>query len=87
MSHTSISISLPDEIAAMVDDVREREHRSRSDVVQEALRQYLGIVEPTIPEWQKKLLASELEAFRQDPNQPGLRPEELIGRLRDSRRG
>lgn len=87
MSHTSISISLPDEIAAMVDDVREREHRSRSEVVQEALRQYLGIVEPAIPDWQKELLASELEAFRQDPTQPGLRPEELIGRLRDSRRG
>jgi len=87
LSHTSISISLPDEIVALVDDILEREHRSRSDVVQEALRQYLGITEPAIPEGQKELLASELEAFRQDPTQPGLRPEELIGRLRDSRRG
>ncbi len=46
MSNTSVPISLPDELVALIDEEGKREHRSRSEVVQEALRQYLGVAEP-----------------------------------------
>jgi CopG family transcriptional regulator/antitoxin EndoAI len=45
MSRTSstLSVSLPPEMARILDRVRRSEHRTRSEVVREALRQYLDI--------------------------------------------
>ena len=85
MSNTSVSISLPDELVALVEQKRKQEHRSRSEIVQEALRQYLGIVEPAIPDWHKELVLAELEAFRRDPDQETYSPDEVIAGLRASR--
>ena len=82
MSNTSVSISLPDELVALIDQEGEREDRSRSEVVQQALRQYVGVTEPTIPAWHEELVLAELETYRSDPDQKTYSPEEVIASLR-----
>ena len=44
MSRTTatFSVSLPPEMAAELEQVRTEEHRTRSELVREALRQYIG---------------------------------------------
>ncbi|HWL95248.1 MAG TPA: ribbon-helix-helix protein, CopG family, partial [Phycisphaerae bacterium] len=42
MSRKTMTISLPIEMVRHVDVVRKREHRTRSELVREALRVYLG---------------------------------------------
>jgi metal-responsive CopG/Arc/MetJ family transcriptional regulator len=44
-----IAVTLPEELFDMVERLREIEHRSRSEVFQEALRRYFGepVYEPT----------------------------------------
>lgn len=39
----TVSVSLPEEIKDTLDDLSEREGRSRSEVVREALREYLFV--------------------------------------------
>jgi metal-responsive CopG/Arc/MetJ family transcriptional regulator len=43
MSRTTatFTVSLPPEMMALLDDAMKREHRTRSELVREALRQYL----------------------------------------------
>ena len=43
MPRANINISLPAEMAREVDKARKREHRTRSELVREALRAYLGV--------------------------------------------
>lgn len=40
---TKVMISFPDEFLAQVDRVAQEEHRSRSELVREALRFYIGL--------------------------------------------
>ena len=60
MGYTNLSISLPDELLAIVEGLRVREHRSRSEVMREALRLYFehrGLIEDPLP--------GEIEAIRE----------------------
>ena len=42
MSSKMISISIPEEILPELDEAAQSEHRSRSDLIREALRRYLS---------------------------------------------
>ena len=63
-----IAVTLPEELFDMVERLREIEHRSRSEVFQEALRRYFGepVYEPTDEE--RRLLEEALTALQQQPN-------------------
>lgn len=49
MSVKKVAITLPDELFDMVERLRDIEHRSRSEVLQDALRRYFGepVYKPT----------------------------------------
>jgi metal-responsive CopG/Arc/MetJ family transcriptional regulator len=49
MSVKKVAVTLPEELFDMVERLRDIEHRSRSDVFQDALRRYFGepVYEPT----------------------------------------
>ena len=52
MAYRNLSISLPEELVALVELVQRREHRSRSEVMREALRLYFerrGLIEDPLP--------------------------------------
>lgn len=56
MTARKVAVTLPEPLYDMVERARDVEHRSRSEVVQEALRQYFGeSVYRTSPE-EKRLL-------------------------------
>jgi Arc/MetJ-type ribon-helix-helix transcriptional regulator len=62
-----IAVTLPEELFEMVERLREIEHRSRSEVFQEALRRYFGapVYEPT--EEERRLLDEALADLERDP--------------------
>lgn len=65
MSVKKVAVTLPEELYDMVERLRDIEHRSRSDVFQDALRRYFGepVYEPT--EDERRLLdeaVTELDA-------------------------
>lgn len=68
MAVRKIAVTLPEELFDMVERLREIEHRSRSEVFQEALRRYFGepVYEPTDEE--RRLLDEALAAVEQQPN-------------------
>ncbi len=43
---TKVMVSFPEEFLTQVDEVAELEHRSRSELIREALRQYIAWREP-----------------------------------------
>ena len=69
MAVRKIAVTLPEELFAMVERLREIEHRSRSEVFQEALRRYFGepVYEPTDQE--RRLLDEALTDLDQHPQQ------------------
>ena len=69
MGVKKVAITLPDELYAMVERAREVEHRSRSEVIQEALRSHFGgpIYRPT--EQERAVLDTALEDFAVDTSQ------------------
>jgi len=42
MTHKTLTISLPEELLEVVEKARAIEHRSRSEIIQEAIRRYFG---------------------------------------------
>lgn len=62
-----IAVTLPEELFDMVERLREIEHRSRSEVFQEALRRYFGepVYEPTDEE--RRLLDEALDDLQEHP--------------------
>jgi Arc/MetJ-type ribon-helix-helix transcriptional regulator len=63
-----VAVTLPEELFDMVERLREIEHRSRSEVFQEALRRYFGepVHEPTDEE--RRLLDGALAEAEQQPD-------------------
>lgn len=63
-----VAVTLPEELFDMVERLREIEHRSRSEVFQEALRRYFGepVYEPT--EEERRLLDEALAEADQQPD-------------------
>jgi metal-responsive CopG/Arc/MetJ family transcriptional regulator len=68
MSVRKVAVTLPEELFAMIERLRDIEHRSRSEVFQEALRRYLGepVYEPT--EDERRLLDGALSDLESHPD-------------------
>ena len=68
MAVRKIAVTLPEELFDMVERLREIEHRSRSEVFQEALRRYFGepVYEPT--EEERRLLDEALAEAEKQPD-------------------
>lgn len=68
MAVRKIAVTLPEELFDMVERLRQIEHRSRSEVFQEALRRYFGepVYEPTDEEL--RLLHEALVEAEQQPD-------------------
>jgi Arc/MetJ-type ribon-helix-helix transcriptional regulator len=75
-----IAITLPEELFDMVERLRSIEHRSRSEVMQDAVRSYLGapVYEPT--EEEKALLDQSLLDLEAEPD-AGVPWDEVRDRL------
>lgn len=67
MAVRKVAITLPEELYELVERARAIEHRSRSEVVQEALRTHFG--EPTYrpTEEERAQLLAALDAIQADP--------------------
>ncbi len=68
MSVKKVAVTLPEELFDMVERLRDIEHRSRSDVFQDALRRYFGepVYEPT--EDERRLLDEALTDLEAHPD-------------------
>jgi metal-responsive CopG/Arc/MetJ family transcriptional regulator len=62
-----VAITLPEELYELVERARKIEHRTRSELIQEALRTHFGepVYAPT--EAERRMLDEALEDLRQDP--------------------
>lgn len=68
MAVRKVAVTLPEELFDMVERLRAIEHRSRSDVFQEALRRYFGepVYEPT--EDERRRLDDALATLEREPD-------------------
>lgn len=67
MAHKTLTVSLPEELLAIVEKARAIEHRSRSEIIQEAIRCYFGepVYVPTDEE--RRLLNEALTGLKRSP--------------------
>lgn len=67
MAVRKVAVTLPEELYEMVEQARRIEHRSRSEVIQEALRTHFG--EPTYrpTDAEREALVEALDAAQEDP--------------------
>ena len=67
MAHKTLTISLPEELLDIVERARSIEHRSRSEIIQEAIRRYFGepVYVPTDEE--RRLLGEALTDLERSP--------------------
>jgi len=68
MAVRKVAVTLPEELFEMVERLRDIEHRSRSEVFQDALRRYFGepVYEPTDEE--RRLLDEALARLEREPD-------------------
>jgi Arc/MetJ-type ribon-helix-helix transcriptional regulator len=71
MSARSMTVTLPEELLTLVEDVCRKEHRTRSELVREALRRYIRAAEqePPLHGWQREILAERLAAAKARPGE------------------
>lgn len=67
MAVRKVAVTLPEELYNLVERAREIEHRSRSEIIQEALRTHFG--EPTYrpSDDERAALVAALDAAQADP--------------------
>ncbi|MCA0435882.1 MAG: ribbon-helix-helix protein, CopG family [Austwickia sp.] len=67
MAVRKVAVTLPEELYALVERARTLEHRSRSEIIQEALRTHFG--EPTYRpnDDERSALVAALDAAQEDP--------------------
>ncbi len=67
MAHKTLTVSLPEELLEIVEKARAIEHRSRSEIIQEAIRRYFGepVYVPT--EEERRLLGEALLDLERSP--------------------
>lgn len=84
MAVKKVAVTLPEELFEMVERAREIEHRSRSELIQEALRSHFGesVYVPT--EEERRMLDQALEDVETDPR-AGRSWEEIRDELRSRR--
>lgn len=69
MATKNFSVTLPEELFEQIEELREREHQSRSELVGEALRSYIhgsGQGEE-LHGWQRQVLDQRLAAAKAEP--------------------
>lgn len=70
MSTRNFSMTLPEELFEQVEELRQREHRTRSELIREALRRYIRTAEdPPLHDWQRQILAQRLAAAKARPGE------------------
>jgi CopG family transcriptional regulator / antitoxin EndoAI len=62
-----VAVTLPEELYELVERARKIEHRTRSELIQEALRTHFGEPVYTPTEAERRMLDEALEDLRQDP--------------------
>jgi len=60
----TVTVSLPPQLVAELDRMREREHRTRSEILREALRRYITVAERDRVIPIEEALPEEIEAMR-----------------------
>jgi len=67
MAHKTLTVSLPEELLEIVEKARAIEHRSRSEIIQEAIRRYFGepVYVPTAEE--RIMLADAMTEVERNP--------------------
>ena len=60
----TVMVSLPPQLVAELDRMREREHRTRSEILREALRRYITVAERDRVIPIEEALPEEIEAMR-----------------------
>lgn len=84
MAVEKVAVTLPKELYEMVERARAVEHRSRSEVIQEALRTYFGEPVYRATEEERAALVAALDTAQADPE--SLRDwAEIRGSLRGRR--
>ena len=68
MAHKTLTVSLPEELLEIVEKARAIEHRSRSEIIQEAIRRYFGepVYVPTAEE--RMMLGDAVEEMERHPD-------------------
>ena len=61
---STVTVSLPQQPVAELDRVREREHRTRSEILRDALRRYITVAERDRMIPVEDALPEEIEAMR-----------------------
>lgn len=81
MAVRKVAVTLPEELFGMVERAREIEHRSRSEIIQDALRTHFGepVYVPT--EDERRMLDEALTDLHEDPGS-GRSWEEIRRELR-----
>ena len=67
MAVEKVAVTLPKELYEMVERAREIEHRSRSEVIQEALRTYFGEPVYRATDEERAALVAALDSAQADP--------------------
>lgn len=67
MAIRKVAVTLPEELFEMVERARAIEHRSRSEVVQEALRTYFGAAVYVPSDEERRFLTAALDEVEQAP--------------------
>lgn len=67
MSVRKVAITLPDELFDLVERARAVEHRSRSEVIQEAIRTHFGEATYRPTDEERAKLVAALDAAQADP--------------------
>jgi metal-responsive CopG/Arc/MetJ family transcriptional regulator len=62
-----VAITLPEELYELVERAREIEHRTRSELIQEALRTHFGEHVYTPTEAERRMLDEALDELHRDP--------------------
>lgn len=67
MAVRKVAVTLPEELFEIVERARAVEHRTRSEVVQEALRTYFGMAVYVPSDEERRFLTAALEEVDQTP--------------------
>ncbi len=78
MAVKKVAVTLPEELYELVERARKIEHRTRSELIQEALRTHFGEPVYTPTEAERRMLDEALDDLRRDPGSG--RPWEVVRR-------
>jgi metal-responsive CopG/Arc/MetJ family transcriptional regulator len=68
MTVRKVAVTLPEELYELVERAREVEHRSRSEMIQEAIRTHFGVAAYVPSEEERALLLAALDEVDHEPD-------------------